>query len=186
MLSEPGHMGSAGVQIGTTGHVAVVKDGDQEHSVHCADQEGGPAGAGSIPAAPHGDVWRDGPALPQNAAAARGAVTELLVSRSGSPLEHPPADVVVVDVLLVTSELVTNAFRHGGGLTLFAAEFTDEGLRITVGDASTDAPTLSDEAPAGRARIGGYGWLLVRRLAKRISISFHPSGKHITVVMPLT
>lgn len=96
---------------------------------------------------------------------------------------------VVDDVLLVTSELVTNAFRHGGRLTAFETEVTDEGLRITVGDASTESPAESaDVGPkvrAGAARIGGYGWPLVRLLASRVSISFHAGGKRITVLMAL-
>ncbi|WP_343242178.1 ATP-binding protein [Streptomyces sp. SID9727] len=127
-------------------------------------------------------------AVPRNAAAARGLVTDLLAARFGAALDGWPAR-VVDDTLLVTSELVTNAFRHGGRLTAFEAEVTDEGLRITVGDASSEFPAeLPASEPRVRAespRIGGYGWPLVRLLASRVSVGVHPDGKRITVVMAL-
>ncbi|MFD5899598.1 hypothetical protein [Streptomyces sp. NPDC060366] len=44
-------------------------------------------------------------------------------------------DVVLADALLVTSEPVTNAPRHGAGITDFAAELARDGPRITVADA---------------------------------------------------
>ena len=53
--------------------------------------------------------------VPHNAAAARDMVTRLLNSRFCGLHGESLADVVVADALLVTSELVTNAFRHGGG-----------------------------------------------------------------------
>ncbi|MFD7205051.1 ATP-binding protein [Streptomyces sp. NPDC059893] len=94
------------------------------------------------------------------------------------------ADVVVADALLVTSELVTNAFRHGGGLTRFTVELTDEVLCIAVGDASTRTPVLPDEEGVGEGRIGGYGWLLVRRLATRVSITCHQGGTRAAKTSP--
>ncbi|MFD4715969.1 ATP-binding protein, partial [Streptomyces sp. NPDC058430] len=122
--------------------------------------------------------------MPRNAAAARDAVIELLTSRFWCLEGEGAADVVVADALLVTSELVTNAFRHGGGLTRFTVELTDEGLCIAVGDASTRTPVLPDEDGVGEGRIGGYGWLLVRRLATCVSITCHQGGKNITAFVP--
>lgn len=84
--------------------------------------------------------------VPANAADARDAVMRLLTTQFCGPVsEGLAADVVVADALLVTSELVTNAVRHGGGITGFAAELTDEGLRLTVMDASREL--------AGRQRL---------------------------------
>lgn len=127
-------------------------------------------------------------AVPENAAAARGIVSDLLAARFGAAVAEWPAH-VVDDMLLVTSELVTNAFRHGGRLTAFETEVTGDGLRITVGDASTESPAespaMGPEIRAGAARIGGYGWPLVRLLAGRVSISHHAGGKQITVLMAL-
>ncbi|MEU1485957.1 ATP-binding protein [Streptomyces sp. NPDC005752] len=122
---------------------------------------------------------------PRNAAAAREAVTHLLASWPSGPAAKGLAEVVVADALLVTSELVTNAFRHGGGLTGFTAELTGEGLLLAVADASTDAPVTSPHPPR-TAHVGGYGWPLVCRLAERVSITFHPGGKRITALIALT
>ncbi|MER8199261.1 ATP-binding protein [Streptomyces microflavus] len=125
--------------------------------------------------------------FPQNAAGARDAVMQLLTSYfRGQVGDGLTADVVVADALLVTSELVTNAFRYGGGLTGFKAELTDEGLRLAVEDASPDLPVASDPANSGAGRIGGYGWPLVRKLAKQVSITVHPGGKHIVALISLT
>ncbi|MER6639029.1 ATP-binding protein [Streptomyces microflavus] len=124
--------------------------------------------------------------VPENAAEARDAVMQLLTSYFRGQAGDGLTDVVVADALLVTSELVTNAFRHGGGLTGFAAELTDEGLRLAVADASPELPVASDRANSGAVRIGGYGWPLVRKLANQVSITVHPGGKHIVALIPLT
>ncbi|MEV2243079.1 ATP-binding protein [Streptomyces sp. NPDC049970] len=126
--------------------------------------------------------------VPENAAAARDAVMRLLTSQfCGEVGEGLADDVVVADALLVTSELVTNAVRHGGGLTGFAVELTDEGLRVAVADASPELPVSgdTDAETCGAGRIGGYGWALVRRLAKRVSVSVHPGGKRIVALISL-
>ncbi|MGF1340757.1 ATP-binding protein [Streptomyces flavovirens] len=127
--------------------------------------------------------------VPQNAAAARALVTRLLAARAGGPdgrtADIATADVTVADALLVTSELVTNAFRHGGGLTGFAAEVNDEGLLLTVSDASSTPPAVTVRLPQAD-HIGGYGWPLVRRLTQRLTVTFHPGGKHIVALIALT
>ncbi|MFD3437231.1 ATP-binding protein [Streptomyces sp. NPDC058685] len=123
--------------------------------------------------------------VPHNAAAARDMVTRLLNSRFCGLHGESLADVVVADALLVTSELVTNAFRHGGGLTEFTAEITDEGLRVVVGDTSTRTPLVHDDDATEPPRIGGYGWPLVRRLADKVTITLHARGKHITALVRL-
>lgn len=126
--------------------------------------------------------------VPTNAGEARHAVMQILASQFGEQIgDGLAADVVVADALLVTSELVTNAFRHGGGLTGFSAELTDEGLRLVVADASPDLPVAGDtDGPADGDRIGGYGWSLICRLAKHVSVHAHPDGKRIVALILLT
>jgi anti-sigma regulatory factor (Ser/Thr protein kinase) len=124
------------------------------------------------------------PGLPQSAAAARDTVTRLLEAHFCALDEEGLADVVVADALLVTSELVTNAIRHGGGLTGFRAEITDDGLLLTVADASPRAPVTAERDPSD-VPAGGYGWLLVRRLAKRVSVTCLPGGKRIVALVAL-
>lgn len=159
-------------------------NGEKEHPVDGTSPARGPgdAGRGSAPskAAPAGPA-----SVPRNAAAARETVTRLLASRIHGPAGEGLAEVVVSDALLVTSELVTNAFRHGGGLTDFTAELTREGLLLAVADASTDTPVTSPHPPR-TAHVGGYGWPLVCRLAERVSITFHPGGKRIVALIALT
>ncbi|MCY0940354.1 ATP-binding protein [Streptomyces antarcticus] len=125
-----------------------------------------------------GDRARADDATPATAAAARARVCELL-RRAGISLDS----VTAADALLVTSELVTNAIRHGGGITAFHTEIADDALILSVSDASPRAPvprTGSVDHP------GGYGWPLVQRLAERVDISSHPGGKTIGTTLRLT
>ncbi|MFD1276692.1 ATP-binding protein [Streptomyces kaempferi] len=66
----------------------------------------------------------------------------------------------VVDLLLVVSELVTNAIRHGDGLVGFRATPTEEGVRLDVRDNSDVvrlAPSASRRFPRGIGRTGTDG-----------------------------
>ncbi|MFC8596167.1 ATP-binding protein [Streptomyces atroolivaceus] len=159
-------------------------NGDREVSRGGRTTAEGPEDAAGQPAPEESAGGGRMPSVPPNAAAARDVVTRLLESRFCGLGGEVPADVVVADALLVTSELVTNAFRHGGGLTGFSAEITDEGLLLTVADASTRAPVTAERDPAA-APVGGYGWLLVRRLTKRVSVTDLPDGKHIVALVAL-
>ncbi|MFD3548684.1 ATP-binding protein [Streptomyces sp. NPDC058655] len=124
-----------------------------------------------------------GPAheLPTTVAQARDRVREvferLAERRTG-------ADELLTDMLLVTSELATNAIRHGGGLTGFGVRLEADALVLTVADASPEFPaTLPGNGPATP---GGFGWPLICRLAKHVSITPVPGGgKIIEVLLPL-
>jgi anti-sigma regulatory factor (Ser/Thr protein kinase) len=131
-----------------------------------------------------------GDGLPATAAAARGRVRALLAARLGAapssdarvPLE-PPA---VVDVLLVTSELVTNAIRHAGGLTGFAASVEGDLVSLDVSDASCSLPA-TDDASLDLFRPGGFGWPLVCKVAEDVRITRQPGGGktiHVRVRLP--
>ncbi|MFJ8160038.1 ATP-binding protein [Streptomyces sp. NPDC096136] len=116
-------------------------------------------------------------APPRSAAAARERVRDLLLL-AGVSLDSVPA----ADALLVTSELVTNAIRHGDGVTAFRADIEDGVLLLSVADADPRLPrarTGTVEHP------GGYGWPLVQRLAERVHCSARPDGKTITTALRL-
>ncbi|MFD3325007.1 ATP-binding protein [Streptomyces sp. NPDC058701] len=115
---------------------------------------------------------------PVTAAAARATVGELL-RRAGVD----PDGVTAADALLVTSELVTNAIRHGGGITAFHAEIADGALHLSVSDANPRTPVPRTGSPD---HPGGYGWPLVQRLTERIDISSHSGGKTINTTQRLT
>lgn len=95
----------------------------------------------------------------------------------------------VVDLLLVVSELVTNAIRHGGGLAGFEVSLAPDGVRVAVhdhSDAVPDDPYGPDAAPARDHGHGGYGWPLVIRLAREVVVDRHPEGgKTISALLPL-
>ncbi|OON80160.1 ATP-binding protein [Streptomyces tsukubensis] len=116
--------------------------------------------------------------LPTGGADARARVRDLL--RAHAVL---PGQVKLADMLLVTSELVTNAIRHGGGLVRFEADLTEDGLVLVVADRSTEPPRVF-RADDGRA-VGGYGWPLTCRVAAEISIRPGPGGKTIRAVVSL-
>ncbi|MFH7595734.1 ATP-binding protein [Streptomyces racemochromogenes] len=125
-------------------------------------------GLGARPATPQ----------PESAAAAREHVRELLLL-AGVSLDSVPA----ADALLVTSELVTNAIRHGHGVTAFRADIADGVLSLSVADANPLPPTArtgSAEHP------GGYGWPLVQCLAERVDCTTRADGKTITTAMRLS
>ncbi|MGV9697642.1 ATP-binding protein [Streptomyces sp. NPDC003470] len=91
----------------------------------------------------------------------------------------------VVDLLLVVSELVTNAIRHGGGLAGFDARTTGEGVWIAVHDNSRVIPPVVHAFPT-RHHGSGYGWPLVARLARDIAVELRPGGgKTISAMVPL-
>ncbi|MFD7536160.1 ATP-binding protein [Streptomyces sp. NPDC001251] len=84
------------------------------------------------------------------------------------------------DVLLVASELVANALRHGGGITRFSARVRDDALVLQVADRSTSQPT---RVPRDPSVPGGFGWLMVENLARSVSVETGARGKTVTAVL---
>jgi anti-sigma regulatory factor (Ser/Thr protein kinase) len=111
-----------------------------------------------------------------------------VVAARWDPSVRPAQEADVIDLLLVVSELVANALRHGGGLAGFEMTPLDDGIRLAVHDHSENLPAAAcgaDAAPAGH-RTGGYGWPLVVRLARDVTVEKRPTGgKTITVFVPI-
>ncbi|MFE9808925.1 ATP-binding protein [Streptomyces sp. NPDC005227] len=122
-----------------------------------------------------------------SAATARRHVQTVLREHPGAPACGMKQE-AVIDLLLVVSELVTNAIRHGDGLAGFAAAPTDGGVRLEVRDRSDIVPTQAygtGEIPQHR-QANGYGWPLIIRLSRDITIEPCPDGgKSIRVFVPL-
>ncbi|MFK4065174.1 ATP-binding protein [Streptomyces sp. NPDC029674] len=117
---------------------------------------------------------------PRSPAAARENVRAVL--RQGHP--HA-ADMAVADAVLVTSELVTNALRHGGGLRGFHCRVRYDHVEITVEDGSDAVPVV--RARTGLLVSGGHGWPTVCRLADDVTVTRLPGGgKRIVALVPLT
>ncbi|MET7654945.1 MULTISPECIES: ATP-binding protein [unclassified Streptomyces] len=127
----------------------------------------------------------------RTASAARAharAVVDARWNRAGRPAREED----VVDLLLVVSELVTNALRHGGGLAGFETTPVRDGVRVAVRDHSDEAPAplCGAHSPSAGHRVGGYGWPLIVRLAREIVIDKRPTtgnacGKTINVFLPI-
>jgi signal transduction histidine kinase len=113
-----------------------------------------------------------GPLAPQGA---RAALVEALRGRLGERAE--------ADALIVLSELVTNAIRHGGARTeadevTVHAALLPVGLRIEVSD---PGPGFEPGGHGPRAD-GGYGLHLLDRLASRWGVT---GGHPVTVWVEL-
>lgn len=127
--------------------------------------------------------------VPRTAMQARDRVRSLIESSgllpAGAGGGAEPEEGALTDALLVTSELATNAIRHGGGITGFSASLSADGLRLAIADASGDSPVTLARVP-GTFPVGGFGWPLICRLTDSVSISPTPQGgKRIEIVMPL-
>ncbi len=130
---------------------------------------------------------RAGTARVTTAAAAR-ALVRAVVDACWNATARPAVERDVIDLLLVVSELVANAVRHGGGMAGFEASPARDGIRLAVHDHSDVVPEAAygpGALPAGHHG-SGYGWPLIIRLARDISISPRPSGgKTISVFVPI-
>lgn len=84
------------------------------------------------------------------------------------------------DALLVVSELVANALKHGGGIDHFSARAREDDVVVRIRDRSTVPPRTVPHDPATP---GGFGWLLVQSLSQGVTIEQHDDGKTITVVL---
>ncbi|MFC8582970.1 ATP-binding protein [Streptomyces sp. NPDC057217] len=118
--------------------------------------------------------------LPATAGAAREQVRDLLHTTGRAP----PPRAVTDDILLVVSELVTNAYRHGGALTGFTAHLADGTLIVRATDASPVIPrTRTDSHPTAP---GGFGWPLIQKLSRQVTVIPLEAGKTIQVVLDTT
>ncbi|KOU67556.1 ATP-binding protein [Streptomyces sp. WM4235] len=75
-------------------------------------------------------------------------------------------------VILVVSELVTNALRHGGGTMNLTAH--PDGIEVAVHDSSPRAPRM--RTPDLKGGTGGFGWPMVNRPVQATTVTRRPSG----------
>jgi anti-sigma regulatory factor (Ser/Thr protein kinase) len=73
-------------------------------------------------------------------------------------------DDILDPVLLLTSELVTNAYRHAGTETRVSVGFDDDRARVEVRDVGAGEPELR---PHDTGRVDGRGLQIVDALADR-------------------
>jgi hypothetical protein len=104
----------------------------------------------------------------------RDFVSESLAARGWLDDTGERHQAVVEDVLLMTSELVTNACLHGGGPRQVTVRAEGSRLRVEVADANREQPRLRPLTPP--ARPGGHGLRVVERLADRWGSTPWPGG----------
>lgn len=114
----------------------------------------------------------------------RGLVTrcrdftrEALADWGWIPAENEESQAVVDDVLLLVSEVITNACLHTDGPTELVLHCTDQRLRVEVADSSTEHPRI--RPPGSVAQPGGHGLLVVQRLAHRWGSAVREDGKTV-------
>ncbi|MEU1529327.1 ATP-binding protein [Streptomyces fagopyri] len=86
------------------------------------------------------------------------------------------------DLLLVVSELVTNADRHSHGPYILELEGTDVSVTVTVYDSSA---TLPRRFPRDPQRIGRHGLEIVHALATEVTVGRVPVGKCVKAQLDL-
>jgi anti-sigma regulatory factor (Ser/Thr protein kinase) len=110
--------------------------------------------------------------LPSSAAAAgaaRAFVQEFCRSQ-GLPLSTED------DAMLITSELVSNAYLHARSGTHLQLGYQQGKLRVEIRDGSTRHPVLRDAAATDRH---GRGVLIMDVLAHRWGVESSPAGKTV-------
>ncbi|WP_407551094.1 ATP-binding protein [Streptomyces sp. Pv4-95] len=124
------------------------------------------------------------------------AATTLFQGRPATPARARQAARVFLDsmapavepdtaetVVLVVSELVTNAVRHAGGVCSLRLVTRPHGIEIAVVDPSARPPHMRQPDLTGDT--GGFGWQMVQHLAHSVSVAPRRNGgKTVRALLP--
>lgn len=86
-------------------------------------------------------------------------------------------------LLLVVSELITNADRHSNGPYILDLEGTDASVTVSVYDSSAALPLRFPRDPE---RVGRHGLEIVHALALEVTAERVPVGKRVRAVLALS
>ncbi|MFJ8794430.1 ATP-binding protein [Streptomyces sp. NPDC102462] len=86
------------------------------------------------------------------------------------------------ELLLVVSELVTNADRHSNGPYILELEGTDAAVTVSVYDSSVALPRRYPRDPE---RVGRHGLEIVHALAAEVTAERVPVGKRVRALLTL-
>ncbi|WP_405512216.1 ATP-binding protein [Streptomyces canus] len=124
---------------------------------------------------------RDGPE-PLTDGSVRAAEQATEVARGFLLVAAPDGGNAVDTVLMVVSELFTNAVRHAGGVTRF--ELKAGAGTVTVAAVHDAGPLPPQPRPMDATRPAGFVWQLVQDLSIDVWVQVHASGKTVTAVVP--
>jgi anti-sigma regulatory factor (Ser/Thr protein kinase) len=124
--------------------------------------------------------------LSVNVATVRSATSVTGARRSARDFldgfDHPIAAEAADTVVLVVSELVTNALRHGGGTCTLDLTAHPDSIEVAVHDPSPQAPRM--RTPDLNGGTGGFGWPMVNRLALATAVTRRmPYGKTVSALL---
>ncbi|NED91514.1 ATP-binding protein [Streptomyces sp. SID11233] len=132
---------------------------------------------GTAPEFPADEVHSEPAPPPQRAAEARAAAAAFVARLSPAPSAR-----AVQNLVLLVSELVTNAIRYAGGVTALSFGADHGVLRVRVVDPSPTHPQCRVPDLTGQA--GGFGWPMVLRLASSVTVHRHGTqGKTILATL---
>lgn len=104
------------------------------------------------------------------------------VLKRGGEMTSAP-DQVTEGMVLVVSELATNALKHAGTSTTVTLTGDDESYLLVVADHS---PSAAPAVASGRAPgEGGFGLMLAERIARRVGWYITGSTKHVWALFPV-
>lgn len=86
------------------------------------------------------------------------------------------------ELLLVVSELITNADRHSNGPYILELEGTDDAVTVSVYDSSAALPRRFPRDPE---RVGRHGLEIVHAIADEVTAERVPVGKRVRARLPL-
>ncbi|MEU3315692.1 ATP-binding protein [Streptomyces sp. NPDC006662] len=88
---------------------------------------------------------------------------------------------IAEDIVLIVSELVTNAVLHADGPYALTVSLEQRRAGIAVSDGSADLS--GHHGPAQRVGSGGRGLKIVRALGAELFVSRSGRGKHVIAVL---
>ena len=94
----------------------------------------------------------------------------------------PSSPTVVLNVMRIVQEAVTNALKHAGASHIsIDAELSDSSLRLTIGD---DGRGIAPDSPPGRGLAGMRA--RARSIGADLELSSGPGGTRVRLTVPMT
>ncbi|MEU9237203.1 ATP-binding protein [Streptomyces subrutilus] len=119
--------------------------------------------------------------LPPGAQAARHARQTVAGLLAAEPASCPRA--VAEDLVLIVSELVTNAVLHAKGPYALTVSLEEGWAGVAVSDGSADLAEHHRDGGQQRAETGGRGLKIVRELGADLFVSRSDIGKQVIAVL---